>query len=211
MEESLYRKIWTIVPKERENIDFRIVWRRGVLPILIIAPHGGLIEPGTSLIADAIAGDRYWFYAFEGIMPSGNMRLHVSSNIFDEDRFLAITSHVVWTLSIHGFGSPDETIFIGGRDAVGCEEIGEILKEYGFDAVTTCPQGIRGVNPDNVVNRNRSRTGVQMEISRGLRNHVIAGNEIGRNFIDVLKTAVELTTRRFIKSGVLQIEAKLWL
>ncbi|MGC8720496.1 MAG: poly-gamma-glutamate hydrolase family protein, partial [Thermodesulforhabdaceae bacterium] len=86
-----------------------------------------------------------------------------------------------------------------------------ILKEYGFDAVTTCPQGIRGVNPDNVVNRNRSRTGVQMEISRGLRNHVIAGNEIGRNFIDVLKTAVELTTRRFIKSGVLQIEAKLWL
>lgn len=201
MSEGFQRNIWKFVPKERENIDFRIVWRRGVLPILIIAPHGGSIEPGTSTIADAIAGDKYWFYAFEGVMPSGNMKLHVSSNIFDEDRFLAIASQVVWTLSIHGYASPEETIFVGGRDAIGCEEIGEMLKEFGFDAVTTCPQGIRGVNPNNVVNRNRSGTGVQMEISRGMRNHVLAGNEIGRKFVEALKAAVELTSRRFLRKA----------
>lgn len=190
--------IWKIISKGRENIDFRIRWRKGILPILIIAPHGGLIEPGTSIIADAVAGDKYWFYAFEGIMPSGNMRLHVSSNVFDEERFLVISSQVVWTLSIHGFASLGETIFVGGRDGVGCEEIGEILRELGFDAVTTCPQGIRGTNPNNIVNRNRSRTGVQLEISRGMRNHVIDGNRIGWQFIESLKYAIELTTRRFI-------------
>lgn len=191
--------IWKIIPRERENLDFRIVWRRGILPILIIAPHGGLIEPGTSLIADALAGDKYWFYAFEGIMPSGNMRLHVSSNLFDEERFIAISSEVVWTLSVHGFASPGETIFVGGRDGVGCEEIGEILREHGFDAITTCPQGIRGTNPNNIVNRNRSRTGVQLEISRGMRNYVLDGSELGHRFIETLKYAVDLTSRRFIK------------
>ncbi|MCX7822899.1 MAG: poly-gamma-glutamate hydrolase family protein [Syntrophobacterales bacterium] len=200
MIEKIERNIWRIIPREREDIDFRIVWRRGILPLLIIAPHGGLIEPGTSLIADALAGNKYWFYAFEGIMPSGNMRLHVSSNLFDEDRFLEISSRVLWTLSVHGFASMDETTFIGGRDEVGCEEIGEILREFGFDAVTTCPRGIKGTNPNNIVNRNRSRTGVQLEIGRGMRNHVIEGSEAGRRFIESLKQAIDFTSRRFIKS-----------
>ncbi|MEJ5300078.1 MAG: poly-gamma-glutamate hydrolase family protein [Thermodesulforhabdaceae bacterium] len=192
------RSIWRIVPKERENIDYRIRWRKGILPVLIIAPHGGFIEPGTSIIAEAIAGEKYWFYAFEGIKPSGNMSLHVSSNLFDEDRFLDISSQVVWTLSVHGYASPEETIFVGGRDAVGCEEISEILRESGFDAVATCPKGIRGTNPRNIVNRNLSSTGVQLEISRGMRNHVIDGNEKGQRFLEALRTAVELTTRRFL-------------
>lgn len=199
--ESPNRNIWKIVPKERENIDYRIRWHKGVLPVLIIAPHGGFIEPGTSIIAEAVAADRYWFYAFEGIKPSGNMSLHVSSNLFDEDVFLDISSQVMWTLSVHGFASPGETIFVGGRDSVGCEEISEILREFGFDAVSTCPKGIRGTNPRNIVNRNLSGTGVQLEVSRGMRNRVINGDEVGCRFLEALRSAVELTTRRFIKKG----------
>ena len=35
-------------------------------------PHGGGIEPGTSEVADAIAGEEFSFYAFEGLKSSDN-------------------------------------------------------------------------------------------------------------------------------------------
>jgi phage replication-related protein YjqB (UPF0714/DUF867 family) len=53
--------------REREGVDFSI----RVMPLetsaAIIAPHGGMIEPGTSDIAAAIAGNDYGLYCFEGL------------------------------------------------------------------------------------------------------------------------------------------------
>jgi phage replication-related protein YjqB (UPF0714/DUF867 family) len=46
---------------------------------VIIAPHGGGIEPGTSEIADAIADNDFSFYAFEGLKAWANGPLHVTS------------------------------------------------------------------------------------------------------------------------------------
>ncbi len=194
------KSFWKLIPKERENIDYRIRWKIGKYPILIIAPHGGFIEPGTSIIAESIAKEDYWFYAFEGIKPSGNFSLHVPSNHFHEPRFLKIVSNIIWTLSIHGLGTSDETIFVGGRDLTGCVEISQILKEHGFDAITTCPKGIRGTNPKNVVNR--ANVGVQVEISRGLRNHVINMDEIGKRLIEAFRLGVAYTSKRFLKIEV---------
>jgi phage replication-related protein YjqB (UPF0714/DUF867 family) len=49
------------------------------MALAILAPHGGGIEPGTSELAEAVAGEGLSFYAFEGLKRSGNAVLHVGT------------------------------------------------------------------------------------------------------------------------------------
>ena len=69
---------------ETEDKDYAIVHRDLSSRIVVIAPHGGGIEPGTIDIADALAGCRYSFYGFKGLKKSGNSALHINSSNFDE-------------------------------------------------------------------------------------------------------------------------------
>lgn len=62
-----YRNFADLIRHEREGIDFRICRTIQPARVAIIAPHGGEIEPSTSEIAVAIAGDRYRLYCFEGL------------------------------------------------------------------------------------------------------------------------------------------------
>jgi len=52
--------------------------------IAILSIHGGDIEPGTTRIANAIAGWDHSFYTFEGIKTARNLSLHITSTRFDE-------------------------------------------------------------------------------------------------------------------------------
>ncbi len=54
-------------------------------PIVVIAPHAGMIENGTSEIARAIVENDFNIYLFEGVVKSGNYRaLHLTSHYFNE-------------------------------------------------------------------------------------------------------------------------------
>ncbi len=64
--------------------------RSGSSGILVMAPHGGGIEPGTGDIADGVAGQHHSFYCFKGIKKQGNRALHITSNRFDEPLAMAM-------------------------------------------------------------------------------------------------------------------------
>jgi hypothetical protein len=68
---------------ELQGSDYRITaCARPQSPVLIVAPHGGLIEIGTSEIAAAVAGDDYNLFSFEGLKPYGaNRDLHITPNV----------------------------------------------------------------------------------------------------------------------------------
>src|SRR5579862_3424082 len=73
--------------------DYDIVAIARPSPVVIIAPHGGRIEHGTSELARSIAADDYGFYAFEGYKARGQNRdLHVTSHRFDEPQGLALVA-----------------------------------------------------------------------------------------------------------------------
>ena len=55
-----------------------------------MAPHGGGIEPGTTEIAEAVAGHEHTFYSFSGVKARGNSVLHITSSRFDEPEGIAI-------------------------------------------------------------------------------------------------------------------------
>jgi phage replication-related protein YjqB (UPF0714/DUF867 family) len=146
--------------------------------IAIVAVHGGKIEPGTSELVRAIALDDHPFYLFEGLKPSQNRDLHISSSRFDDPILDTMLGRVRTALSLHGEASDDEVIYIGGLNQQLSQEIEQALKDSLFRVERPMNPAISGMSPFNVCNRPREK-GVQLEISRGLRRKLFVSLEPG--------------------------------
>jgi phage replication-related protein YjqB (UPF0714/DUF867 family) len=164
-----YKSYEELKQHEREGEDYIILLREGDSRIALMAPHGGGIEPGTVEIADQTAGARYNFYSFKGIKKTKNAVLHITSNRFDELEGLRIAKSSEVVVSIHGYRGKDEIVFIGGRNEDLKSKIMHGLNRAGFNTEISTKQGLRGQHPRNICNLCRTGRGVQLEISRGLR------------------------------------------
>ena len=164
-----YPNFAVLAQHEKEGFDYRILHRNGSSGVLVMAPHGGGIEPGTGDIADALAGSAHAFYCFKGLKKSGNRALHITSNRFDEPLAELMLKKTQWVLTIHGCREGDPLVWVGGRDLKRGDTIINALEEIGIPASRCEDPTLRGLQPANVCNRGRSGRGVQLEISRGLR------------------------------------------
>jgi phage replication-related protein YjqB (UPF0714/DUF867 family) len=52
-----------------EGVDYRVEERRGAINLLCAAWHGGRMELGSDILANAIAGERFHYYAFSALIP----------------------------------------------------------------------------------------------------------------------------------------------
>lgn len=152
------------------DVDYRIRVRHGRSGIAIMAIHGGGIEPGTTEIADALAGEVHTFYAFSGIKPCGNAGLHISSRKFDEPTGIDVARQARTVVTIHGCRDRKAITYVGGRHFQLKLEIKQALTAAGFAAADA--MRFPGVNPKNICNKNRSGMGVQLEVSLGMRQHL---------------------------------------
>ena len=157
---------------EKEGEDYAILYRKADSKVAIMAPHGGGIEPGTIDIADAVAGNHHIFYAFKGIKKTGNKILHINSNRYDEPTGLKTSGNAFIVISIHGCRDKKEKVFIGGKNRELKQKLMCALRSAGFRAVISEVPGVRGISPENICNRCKSGKGVQLEISRGLRENM---------------------------------------
>jgi phage replication-related protein YjqB (UPF0714/DUF867 family) len=164
----------------KEGADFRIRLKKGSTGIAVMAPHGGNIEPGTSRIARAVAGEDHSFYAFEGLKRAGNLQLRIPSVRFDEPLGLALANASDTVLAIHGCRQEEAAIFIGGRDDVLGQEVEKALDRVGFK-VRSNPR-YPGLNPRNICNRSRRSAGIQLEIPAGLRRLISRDPGSARRF-----------------------------
>jgi len=164
-----YRQFEHLREFEKEGVDYRIRWRVQDSGIAILSIHGGDIEPGTSEIADAIAGSEYTFYAFEGIKRAGNRVLHITSTVFNEPIGLEIVCLSEIILSIHGCHETEAIVYLGGMDHELRKRIQQRLNSAGFDAVDNDGSKFPGRDPANICNICGRGMGIQLEISRGLR------------------------------------------
>ena len=127
-----YKSFAALRRSQRQGKDFRIRSRDLNSVAVIVAPHGGEIEPGTSEIAEAIAGNDISFYVFEGTKRSENTELHITSTRFDEPVCLALVGAAECVVTIHGVNCRDEIVFLGGRDTQGVDLLRGVLRSYGF-------------------------------------------------------------------------------
>lgn len=154
---------------EAQGEDFAVkLVERAVSGVIVIAPHGGMIEVGTSEIAGLIAGAEHSLFCFEGLKPYGrNRELHITSHRFDHPDCLAMAARHDRVVSVHGCMGMSQ-IFLGGLDTELTQTLGDRLADAGFEVVR---DGHRypGRHPFNICNRGARGRGAQLEITHDLR------------------------------------------
>ena len=165
-----YPDFETLSRHEVPGVDFGIRLRRSQAAFALMAIHGGGIEPGTSEIADAVAGETRSFYAFDGLKADRNRDLHITSTKFDEPLCLGLLPGADTVVTLHGQHSTasGQTVGLGGLDEALGALIRAGLEARGFD-VRDADSGLQGRDPLNICNRGRSLKGVQLELSLSLR------------------------------------------
>ena len=165
---SCYKSFAELSIFEQEGVSYKREHKKRRSGFAIIAPHGGGIEPGTSEIAKAIAGTELSHYTFDGIRQKENERLHITSTLFDEPMCLQIVNDSEIVVAIHGCEGDEKVIYIGGlHDELKTRLMNMLVKE-GFDA-HLADVNYAGTQSQNICNRGRLGSGVQIEISEGLR------------------------------------------
>ena len=170
IEMDVYQNFAELSEVERVEIDFRIsIVKREGSSTVIVAPHGGAIEPGTSEVAKEVASNDLSLFIFEGVKPKDNKRLHITSTNFDEPRCVELVQESDTVVAIHGEGSDELSVFLGGRDDELCVHLKAVLERYGYAVKTHGNPDLHGLNQANICNRGRHGIGVQLELSSGLR------------------------------------------
>jgi phage replication-related protein YjqB (UPF0714/DUF867 family) len=163
---------------------------------VILAPHGGGIEPGTSELCLAIAGYHpanlpevppagvtYDYWMFEGVREDDNRLLHVTSTGCDDDMAVSLCAGSLNALALHGFrpeppdfSVDDQVVLVGGATP---DSTRNVLRDYllaglcdaQFDARDSAGNGeLDGNASCNIVNRTKLGMGAQLELSTPLRD-----------------------------------------
>jgi phage replication-related protein YjqB (UPF0714/DUF867 family) len=169
-----YRSYQELLQHEQEGQDFSITAVLRDSALAIIAPHGGGIEPGTSELAYALAGDRYSFYCFEGLKRMNSRQLHIASTLFDEPQCLDLVRQSRLVIAVHGCQGLRPRIDVGGRYEKIKLRLVSVLSNAGFPAILD-ETSHAGIEPANICNRCTGGQGVQLEISFGLRKLFFGG------------------------------------
>jgi len=136
-----------------------------------MAFHGGSLEVGTDTIAQA-AADGAGASLYTVRLPP-DLQWHVPSKLVSPDdspRLAEFLAHVDVVVTVHGYGRPDRftTVLLGGTNRELATSLGTRLRprlpDYDVvDAIDALPPELRGLHPDNPVNRPPAG-GVQLEL-----------------------------------------------
>jgi phage replication-related protein YjqB (UPF0714/DUF867 family) len=186
-----YMSFKELVHHEVEGQDYRIRIELRDPRVLIMAPHGGKIEPTTEVIAEAIAGEDYSFYSFEGLKTNSNV-LHIESHLFDEPRALQVVQKADVVITIHGqIDQKEEFVMVGGLNDSLRSEITRELEGAGFQ--TRAPtEGLMGTDSQNICNRGKLRRGVQLEVSRKVRDLLRTDENELQKFASAVRRAIQM-------------------
>ncbi len=164
-----YKSFELLKSTENEGQDYVIKVNNRSSKYVIMAPHGGGIEPGTTEIAKSIAGNVLSLYTFSGIKRTGNKDLHIKSELYDEPRALRLVNSSEVAIVIHGCEDNDKNVYIGGLNDQLMKKISDALNEAGFHVKPSVQSHLAGKHPNNICNACKTNKGVQIEISNGLR------------------------------------------
>ena len=187
---DVYSKFDDLSAHMTEGKDYRIVTEKRNSPYVIMAMHGGSIEPFTSEIATAIAGEEYALYVFEGIRERRNLELHIASEYFDEPQAKDMVRVADVVVSIHGqHDTENESVMVGGLNKGLAEKIRARLTEVDMPIR---PFDARFVpdSPQNICNQGMSGGGVEIVISRKLRDSLRDDTGLYRLFINAIRHAI---------------------
>ena len=163
---------------------------RGV-SVLVMAPHGGMIEPYTTELAEAIAGEDLSFYSFMGRQRKNNRRdLHITSHRYDEERPKVMVGQADVVFGVHGHRCKyAEFVMPGGLHDGLRKRLADELADRGFDVREPEPE-LAGTNAKNICNCGKLGHGLQVEISKALRDRLRDDEDQRSSFVNAVRVVL---------------------
>lgn len=181
MTKGFFKDVDSLKRAMHKGRDYRIRTLDRNAHVTVAAPHGGLIEQGTSALVLAIAGDEHNLFDFQGLLQVEPFRLHVTSHHFREPMLTRLLNKSDYAVSIHGM--PDDftstQIWLGGLNIELRCLVHLHLTRAGFSSVFEPPK-YKGVHVGNFVNL-PALHGVQLELPLTLRKRMFDGKLFCRN------------------------------
>jgi phage replication-related protein YjqB (UPF0714/DUF867 family) len=147
------------------GVDYSIETEDRGTSAAILGIHGGRIEPATAEVVRAVAGTDLSYYLFIG----HHSDLHITSVHFDEPICNKLVSKSKKVVTIHGKEGIEEFIMLGGLDTELISKTRDALIDAYFSIVAVTP-AVAGDEEANICNKGLSGKGLQIELSRGLRD-----------------------------------------
>lgn len=194
-DQDQYRSFAELAAKNTAGVDYSIEVKDTESKILVMAFHGGSIEPGTSELGSAIAEGTFDFYTFKALKagkldePSQtSSTLHLTSTRFDEPQLLKMTAVSDFCIGLHGFKGKEADFCVGGANAeqrkVLVQKLSKAFPE--FKACELCCDPLNGVSAKNPINRCRHQ-GVQIEMSPKVRKKFLSEKDFLDSFAGEFK------------------------
>lgn len=189
-EQDHYRNFSELQAANTEGKDYSILIRDTSSKILVMAFHGGLIEPGTTELADMISGDDFDFYSFSGNkneeLHEASLTaadLHLTAARFDEPKLMSMVTQAEFCVGLHGFGGAEADFCVGGGNAAERKRLVETLSKKFPDlkACDLCCPPYNGIATKNPVNKCLNG-GVQVEMSPKVRRKILSDRDF-RSFL----------------------------
>lgn len=182
-----YKSFAELRRHEEEGVDFRILIVDRKVRAAVIAPHGGWIEPGTA----RDSGDNCQHCAQPLLLRNRPHRdLHITSSRFDEPQCVALVAGCDRVVAVHGLKGRHKSVEVGGLDSQLRDAISSALKQSGFNAEVVTAGDRAAIDTSNICNRGRRKAGVQLEITRGLRDALLSNRERMNAFAVAVRTAI---------------------
>lgn len=189
-----YENFANLAAAEQEGVHYLIRTIDRGSPVTIAAPHGGLIERGTSEIAWSIAAESFSLYCFEGLeRRTGGASLHITSTRFDEPQAVRMMEACEIVVGIHGRKNRDDeaSVWVGGLAEGLRDAIQDALLAAGFMAKAIGDgHRLSGRDAANICNRGRRRAGVQLELPLTLRLRFLEDETQRMKFGSVVREAL---------------------
>ncbi|MBO9128916.1 poly-gamma-glutamate hydrolase family protein [Bacillus sp. 165] len=189
-----YANFSELAAHNAEGIDYLIHIAVRNPDIVILAVHGGKLEPGTSELAKELAEQlQATSYCFISLKEGWD--LHLTSARFDEPRCVRLVERAAVTVSIHCAKGYELYTYVGGVDQQLLDRIHERLVENGFN-VKIPPERLNGNHPRNIVNRNKRGRGVQLEITEGQIRELLKNKEQFYIYCNILARTIYTYVKR---------------
>jgi phage replication-related protein YjqB (UPF0714/DUF867 family) len=165
---DLYANYAALAAARQLGVDYRLLVRTPPGSRLAhIAIHGGGIEPGTTEIADYLAGSASRFYSFDSMLADGVTDLSLMATHFDEPQALNLVAAADYVISWHSASGTDPVTYVGGVDTDTAERIKAALTQAGFTVTSTSAE-LNSTDPANIANKGARLMGVTLELSTAL-------------------------------------------
>jgi len=152
--------------------DYRILVTDRGADVTLTAIHGGRIEPLTSELAYAIAGNEHNLYELRGLLAADNGALRIPVARFNEVRLNALVRRSLACVALDGVPGDRELIHIGGRNARLKTILADQLMQSGFEVTTPYAPGAAH-DPTRYYNVAKYG-GVCLELSEALRTGMVS-------------------------------------